>query len=342
MHTTMNPVLRLPNSCLQSLPDLHHVPLVEADLEGNRLMSLEGLPLSLEILNVSNNCLLEDGFFFPFPSLKTLDASKNRLNLRDPEEFTLCFPALETLNISSNYLRNIDFLEESPVQHLTLNKNRIPTLCGLPSDLITITAEECNVSMIQSRLPPRIESMFLAYNFLRFAGLPLNWPSVLRELHLDHNDIEKFPRKLPDSLEILTLNENKLTTLPSKLPSSLHTLLLCNNRIQYIPKLSHKLKILLLDNNCLTEAPLETSSRILSYEKNWTDQEHHDAQRIIRNCWKRTVLTIRLRHLLRTHKLREELFMISMQPDRWMQVDTIDPVWFRKLPCHNRTHPHSG
>ena len=338
----MNTVLRFPNACLRSLPDLHRVPLVEAHLEGNRLMSLEGLPLTLEVLNVSDNWLLEDGFFYPFPSVKTLDASRNRLNLRDPEEFTLCFPSLETLNLSANCLRTIDFLDQSPVKHVILNKNRIPTLCGLPPDIVSLAAEECTLTMIQSRLPPHLETMFLGYNALRFAGLPLNWPPVLRELHLDHNQIEKFPRKLPDSLEILTLNENKIVNIPAKLPSSLHTLLLCGNRIQSIPNFSHKLKMLLLDDNCLTEIPEETTARFLTSAKNWTERDHHDAQRIIRNCWKRMVLTIRLRHLLRTHKLREELFIISMQPERWMQIDTVDPVWFRKHPCHSRTHPHSG
>lgn len=293
-------------------------------------MNLEGLPLSLEVLNVSNNWLLEDGFLYPFPSLKTLNASRNKLCIRDPEEFTMCYPSLETLNLSTNCLRNLDFLEESSVQHLIISKNRIPTLCGVPSEVVTLTADECGIAVIQSKLPPRIEKLFLSYNSLRYAGLPLNWPSVLKELHLDNNEIERFPRKLPDSLEILTLNDNKLTSLPPALPSSLHTLLVCNNRIQSLPAFRRKFKILLLDNNCLTTAPSETVARILSYEKNWDESEHHESQRCIRRCWKRMLLKIRLRHLLRTHKLREELFMLSMMPERWMQVDTIDPVWYRK------------
>jgi hypothetical protein len=79
---------------------------------------------------------------------------------------------------------------------------------------------------------------------------------------------------------------------------------------------------------------------VFSAENNWNTSEHSIAQTILKRCWKRYVITLRLRHVLRTQKYKEELFMVSMMPERWEQVDTIDPVWFRKGRDHIRTgHP---
>jgi hypothetical protein len=196
--------------------------------------------------------------------------------------------------------------------------------------------------MIQSKLPPTLEQIALSYNRLRFAGLPFNWPTPLKELHLDHNNIETFPRKLPDTLEVLTLSENQLTALPSTLPASLQYFVVSSNRIRYIPSYKHHKKfcIFAIDNNCLTEVPRDIHATVFQAHDNWQEETHHAAQRHIRLCWKRYVLTLRLRHLIRTKKVQSELFMVSMMPERWDQVDVIDAVWFRKSPCHNRTgHP---
>jgi Leucine-rich repeat (LRR) protein len=332
--------LDLPSAGLVTLPNLQLLNLTDVSLEGNHLTSLEGLPLTLCTLNVANNDLQEEGLLYPFPSLHTLNAHGNRLCIRDPEEFTLCFPCLRTVNLGENRLRNLDFLQESQVEHVILNRNSLQTLSGLPSEVVTLKAEECKLTMIQSRMPPRLEALHLSYNSLRYAGLPLNWPSALRELHLDKNKIERFPRKLPDSLEVLTLNGNTLTTLPSVYPTSLHTLLVCNNRIQTVPTLQKRFRILMLDNNCLTDLPPASVARVFSAENNWNNEDHHEAQKTIRRCWKRMLLVIRLRHLLRTHRIREELFMVSMMPERWMQIDTLDPVWFRRAPCRNHMLHH--
>jgi Leucine-rich repeat (LRR) protein len=182
--------------------------------------------------------------------------------------------------------------------------------------------------------------MDVAYNYLRFAGLPLNWPSTLRELHLDHNSIEKFPRKLPDSLEILSLNHNRITELPSTLPSSLHSFAASHNRIHFLPNYKHhkRFTVFLIDNNCLTEIPKDTISRIFSAEENWNEQEHQDAQKTIKQCWKRYLLGLRLRQYCRTQRTKEELFMVSMMPERWEQIDTLDPIWFGRT----RRPPRSG
>jgi Leucine-rich repeat (LRR) protein len=334
--------LSLPNICIRRVPNLSTFPLEEIDLQGNRLMSLEDFPLTVKSLNVSHNSLLGDGIFFPFPRLRQLNISHNRVNVYENDEFVFCFPALETLDISYNCLKHTGFLRDSSVKELNVSHNRIHLLSGLPLTLTNLTADTNEITMIQSKLPPTLEQIALSYNRLRFAGLPFNWPSTLRELHLDHNNIETFPRKLPESLEVLTLSENQLTALPPTLPASLQYFVVSSNRIRTLPhyKGHKKFCIFAIDNNCLTEVPRDIHATVFQAEDNWNEEAHQTAQRRIKQCWKRYVLTLRLRHLIRTKTVQDELFMVSMMPERWDQVDVIDPVWFRKTLSHSRTdHP---
>lgn len=327
----MTTQLRLRNSCLRTLPDLSHVRVETIDIQGNRLTSLENLPISLTSLNGSHNSLLGDGIYFPFPSLKTLIISHNRVNIFDDDEFLFCFPSLDSLDISYNCVHNTGFLRNTSIREVTLSHNRLHLVTGLPQTLTKLVADTNEITMVQSKLPPALDTVELSYNLLRFAGLPLNWPPTLRELHLSHNRIEKFPRKLPESLEVLTLSHNELTELPPVLPASLQYVILSSNRIQYLPsyKNHRKFSVFLINDNCLVEIPAELNATVVQADDNWNEETHHRAQRSIKQCWKRYVLTLRLRHLIRTHRVQGELFMVSMMPERWDQVDVIDPVWFR-------------
>jgi Leucine-rich repeat (LRR) protein len=329
--------LHLPHASLRYLPDVTHLPLEKVNLESNKLTSLEGLPFSLKEMNVSDNRLLGDGILFPFPHLQILNFRHNHIHVYEEDDFVICFPSLQTLDFSHNSLRHTGFLRQSTVEDLNVSHNRLVTVTGLPQTLKTFRAESNEITMVQSKLPPFLTSIHLAYNALKFAGLPLNWPATLRELHLDNNCIEKFPRKLPDSLEVLTLNQNNLIELPAHLPSNLQLLSVCSNKLRVVPGFSRKLKVCLLDDNCLVEIPEAQPGQLLSAENNWTSPEHKEAQQRIRSCWKRFVLQLRLRHFKRTHVLREELYIISMHPDRWNQIDSLDSVWFRKTLSHNRT-----
>ncbi len=331
--------LRLPNICIRAVPDLSTFPLKDLDLQGNRLTSLENLPLTLISLNVSSNSLIGDGIYFPFPNLKSLLINHNRVNVFDDDEFLMCFPALEILDFSYNCLKHIGFVRESSIVELNVSHNRIQLIAGLPRTLTKLIADTNEITMIQSKLPPNLETLALSYNMLRYAGLPFNWPSTLKELHLDHNNIERFPRKLPDSLEVLTLSENRLTELPSVLPASLQYFFVSGNRIRTVPsyKSHKKFAVFDINDNCLTNIPNDMNAVVFEAHENWQETIHHEAQTMIRKCWKRFVMTLRLRHLLRTTRVKEELFMVSMMPERWEQVDVLDPVWFRKRPSHNHT-----
>lgn len=328
----MSVVLRLPNACLEVLPDFSHSVFEEVDVQGNRLTGLEGLPLTTKYLNASKNYLVQDGIFLPFPNLETLEVSQNRLNIYEDDDFVMCFPSLKNLNVSYNLFRHTWFLRQSSVETLNISHNRLQVVSGLPQTLKVLIADTNEINMVQSKLPPSLERIELSYNLLRFAGLSLNWPSSLRELHLNHNKIEKFPRKLPESLEVLSLSENRLTELPHTLPASLHTLLVASNRIRHLPPYTNHKKFLvfLIHDNCLTETPETFNAKLFTCYGNWQEQQHHEAQRMIRKCWKRYVLTLRLRHYKRTQITKEELFVVSMMPERWEQVDTIDSSWLRR------------
>jgi Leucine-rich repeat (LRR) protein len=222
-----------------------------------------------------------------------------------------------------------------------VSSNRIAIVSGLPQTLKTLIADTNSITMVQSKLPPLVELLELSYNCLRFSGLPLNWPSTLRELHLNHNAIEQFPRKLPHSLQVLSLNANQLVRIPADLPASLKVLCCNDNRIRECPSFPrNRFEIFLLNNNCLPSLPNASCAKHFSAETNWNTSFHHTYQKMIAKCWKRYVFTLRLRHYKRTHTTREELFMVSMMPERWQQIDALDPVWFRKGPSHSRIDPH--
>jgi Leucine-rich repeat (LRR) protein len=324
--------LRLPNACLEVLPDFSHTLLEEVDVQGNRLTGLDGLPLTLKRLNASQNHLVQDGIFLPFPSLETLEVSQNHLSIYEDDDFVMCFPSLKNLNVSHNLFRYTWFLRQSSVETLNVSHNRLQLVSGLPQTLKVLIADTNEINMVQSKLPPLLERIELSYNLLRFAGLSLNWPCTLRELHLNHNKIEKFPRRLPDSLEVLSLSENRLTELPPYLPASLHTFLVASNRIRHLPSYTNhkKFQVFLIHDNCLTDTPETYNAKLYTFHGNWQEQQHHEAQRMIRKCWKRYVFTLRLRHYKRTQKTKEELFVVSMMPERWEQVDSLDPVWLRR------------
>lgn len=323
--------LELIDADMEQLPSLELFPLEEINLEGNRLMSLEGLPMTLKKLNADRNKLGLSGILVPFPNLKELSLNENRIRMFEDDDFVTCYPSLQILYLNSNEISQTKFLSNSSLEEVSLSDNPIRCLDKLPSTLKKLYISNSSLRMIQSRLPPRLEVAVLARNHLRFAGLPFHWGTSLRSLYLESNRISKFPRNLPDSLEFLNLSDNFLEEIPETLPKNLKILWIYKNRIRQFPKFTpNRFESLWLNDNCLITLPDESvAPKFFASGNNWNEQTHHEAQRCIKKCWKRYVLTLRLRHYKRTQKTKEELFMISMMPERWQQVDTIDPSWYK-------------
>jgi Leucine-rich repeat (LRR) protein len=334
--------VNLKNRGLLEIPNMQGLPLQGIVLEGNNLVSLDNLPSTIKHLNAGYNRLDAEGILHVFPFLETLNLDHNFINLYDEDDFAGSYRSVKEVNLRFNKIKYTGWLRNTQIEDLQITANPLSLLANLPSSLKALKAGMCSITMIQSRLPPRLETLFLARNTLRFAGLPLNWGSCLKELHLDSNQIERFPRKLPDTLTYLSLNNNYLESLPSVLPASLQDLFVQSNRLRSIPAYERKLRTLLLDDNHLIEIPNRSIASIFSAKKNWNEQIHHQSQIKIKQCWKRYVFTLRLRHYKRVNMVREELCAVSMMPERWEQIDVVDPVWFRKVPCHNRSHLHSG
>jgi hypothetical protein len=328
------------NCNLLELPSLHVLPLQGILLERNNITSLENLPASLKYINARYNRLDADGILHIFPLLQKLVLDHNYISLYDRDDFGGSYPNVKELNLSHNRIKYLGWLHNTRVEDLNLSSNPLSLLSNLPSSLKTLKAEGCRISMIQSKLPQNTESVFLCRNNLRYAGLPLSWGLCLKELHLDSNTIDRFPRKLPDTLTVLTLCNNHIDSLPSTLPSSLQDLIIQSNRLRSFPVYKRKFRVLLLDDNNLIEIPDSSIATVFSATANWNQEIHHSCQKKIQRCWKRYVFTLRLRHFRRVNMVREELYIVSMMPERWEQVDTIDPIWFRKDPNRNRIHHH--
>jgi Leucine-rich repeat (LRR) protein len=186
--------------------------------------------------------------------------------------------------------------------------------------------------MIQSKLPPTVKEVNLSHNCLKQGGLPLSWGSALQSLILSFNQLKTFPKRLPDTVEQINLTMNQLEEFPSKLPVAMKTLNLTCNRIRSLPwKLNVRLKILKVDSNLLTQEFNENPSWVTHFlaQENWNRSEHHQTQRLVKQCWKRYLLKKRLRHIYRSRQIYDELLLVALHPDHILQTDTFSPEWFK-------------
>lgn len=325
--------LRLSDACIHELPNLSSFRAEALVLDDNDIRVLESwrLPLGIKFLSLKRNHIAADGFLDQqHPSLETLNLNGNRLYVLD-ESLIEAVPALRKLSVCSAKLNSIRGLQTSQIEVLLLDENAIATLNGLPSTLKILSAQDSEISLIQSRLPDTLEYAYLSYNCLKYAGLPLRWGNALKELYLSGNEIEQFPRNLPDSLELLDLHSNRITALPTKLPSSLRNLNLCNNRIRTVSQ--HKrnyspIQIVNLVNNQLTDEQPPSWAVVFRMDNNWNTPKHVLAQTMICRAYKRFLLRNRVRHYARIQKLQMELLSISLHPDRILHSNSFSQEWY--------------
>ena len=284
----------------------------------------EFLPPTLKHLSLDINDIHHLELNSPLPNLLTLSININELRHIDMD---ITLPVLHTLSAKSNRLSNLEFLSSMPsLKNLIIGQNNIRVLENLPNSLQSIQANFNKIQMVQSRLPPGLLELNLLGNSLRNGSLPLHWPTSLRVLNLSYNSLTEFPKKLPDGLEDLRLVENMIETIPSKLPSKLIRLTLAGNKIRSLPEtMNVQLEVLIVSKNRLTQDFGKKQVSWTNYffeEDNWNKTEHHIAQTILRRCWKRYLLKIRLRHIARSRRIYDELLVVSLHPDHILQTDT--------------------
>lgn len=307
-----------------------------------RFIPSDFLPPSLEHLMLNENDIHHLELSHPLPNLKTLTIEANKLKYLDLDTQLL---SLHTFSAKSNYVSNIDFLLKMPsLKHLNLSKNNIKTLDKLPPSLQSLSANFNKIQMIQSRLPNSLIELDLLGNSLRMGSLPMHWSNNLRVLNLGYNHLKEFPKRLPDSLEDIRLMNNEIKVIPSKLPANLKRLVLSGNRIQQLPVSTNiRLEILILSHNQLTDnfetRPINWVTHLFE-EYNWNQFKHHSAQVILKGCWKRYLLKIRLRQFVRSRRIYNELLMVTLHPDHVLQTDTFSPELFRmtQTSCHSHMH----
>lgn len=278
----------------------------------------------IRYLNLTENFIHGHGLISsPFVNLEVLVLDRNIITSLS-NNVSEVFPSLKSLYVSQNKIVNTGFLRRfAHVTKVNLNENLIKTLDSLPPNIEHLSARRNDIQLIQSRLPEGMISLDLRKNNLKYAGLPFNWGSSLRSLNLSFNRIQRFPRKLPDTLEHLDLEGNLLEELPKTLPLSLKFLNVADNKIRVLPEYpENKIDMLVISNNKLVNTVPQTNNwvKVLIADENWDRFIHYEAQKTIRNAWKRALLWIRLRTIYRCRILYYELMMVSMQPGRFYQV----------------------
>jgi hypothetical protein len=326
--------LNLEHSELSNLLDISAKPVRILVLNKNYLRYIfsEFLPPTLEHISFNENEIHHLELGHPLPHLKTLTVDKNNLKYMD---INTNLPSLHTFSANHNILWNLEFLQEMPsLKHLSLSQNDLKTLNNLPPNLQILSAKFNRIQMVQSRLPNSLVELNLLGNSLRMGSLPIHWGTNLRLLNLAYNSLKEFPKRLPETVEDIRLMNNQLESIPEKLPVNLKRLNISGNRIRQLPKKTNiHLEVLFASFNHLTQDFNEEPLRWISHfweEKNWNQKKHHLSQQVIKRCWKRYLLKLRLRHILRSHRIYDELLMVALHPDHVLQTDVFSPVWFRQ------------
>lgn len=325
--------LDLTNSDLQAIPPLQEISHKAVRLSHNRIFSINTnhLPSDLEWLNMKNTALLSDAWIGrTVLHLHTLILDKT--SSCDFHLLSEIAPNLRHLSIMDlRSLHHLIGLSNLQLETFQCDGTHIEKLEYLPTSLQCISADSCQIRIVQSRLPPQLRRCLLANNSLFSGGIPLKWGSCLEELDLSHNYLTRFPRSLPPTLRVLKLQYNRITNLPNILPESLEVLNLTHNRVRELPSMILRLKPILfcnVENNCLTRSP-ETHewSKILLVGKNWMSPNHVAAACKMQKSWRLFRLRKTLRNIYRCSKTRNELMATAMHPERAGKFEDIHPEW---------------
>uniref|UniRef100_W5NN05 TIR domain-containing protein n=1 Tax=Lepisosteus oculatus TaxID=7918 RepID=W5NN05_LEPOC len=187
---------------------------------------ISALP-SLEILDLSNNLLNDDGFWWPgcsyinvFPALKHLSLSNNRfVNIAFISDRTQQIKTLESLDLSFNSIKLKDKCSwPSHLIELNLSNNDLgnSVFKYLSSHFKRLNLCKTGITVLSQdtlSMMPNLTHLFLSSNNIRILPADLLAPS-LKVLYMDHNDInvvdQMFFKRL-QSLKSLNLGNNPLS-----------------------------------------------------------------------------------------------------------------------------------
>lgn len=323
--------LLLDESDLRHIPNLSHTHETHISLETNRIIEIEAthLPPRIEYLSLRNNLLRSDDIQFnsPLLHLHTLLLDDNELTFLDGS-FLMC-ANLKILSLRNNKLSKIDIPYLTALETLVVDKNPIQTLDCLPPNLKVLSASDCSIRMIQSRLPSKVEIINFSGNKLYYAGLPFSW-GCAHSIDLSFNKIQRFPRGLPDSLKTLNMQANTVEALPSTLPKNLQYMNLNRNKVRSLPLApGPHVEIFLVSRNelCFTQEQKPSWIKEIRMYDNWNSQYHHRLQIKIKQCWRRYRLRKRLRIYKRTQAIYSELLEVALSPEHILQTDVFSPEW---------------
>jgi len=323
---------------LEVQPDFQNFFFESLNLSHNRLTSLnaDAFPRGLKHLDLGGNMLWSDSLPNMFPdTLEVLNLRKNPFStLREIQ----MYPShLKQLHLHQTNLDTLEGFDCDSIERLLLHHTNLKILMNLPRRLLHLEAYSCRIRLLPNRLPTNLRILDVSRNDIRFAGLPRYWGESLEELYLSENNLERFPIHLPDSLRILHLSMNKLTEIPETLPHHLEILCVNDNQLRKLPlkTRSKPLRFVNVSRNQLTQNVFDENIRlrwavVLQDDDNWNEWPHKRSAPKIQKRWRLYRMKKRLRAWRRVANYKDELFQVSMMPERVWQIDDLSPEWRRQ------------
>lgn len=168
--------LNLANNYIELITDFEHLKLTYLNLDDNKLIYINDLCESLEIISLKNNLLTNINFLMK--NMKEVYLTNNRI-----EDTEYLFDSIEILDVAKNY-----------ITHIAL----------LPLKLKVFIAYNCKIRNIMCQMPLLLEKIDLYNNCLE------NIPDLnnnLKWADLSSNDLRKLPKNIKN-LEYLDITSN--------------------------------------------------------------------------------------------------------------------------------------